>query len=182
MSCPRVYSCIKQKPMKTTAATGLAAIMACFALVSCGQTRTKTENPMKETMPFEINKTDEEWKHSLTEDQYYILREKGTERPYSGKFLMHKEKGNYTCAACGNVLFSSDAKFDSHCGWPSFDKEVAEGRIVTHDDNTLGMHRVEIMCAKCGGHLGHVFNDGPPPTGLRYCINGVALTFEPSKA
>jgi len=138
--------------------------------------KTETNNT------FEINKSNEEWKKSLTESQYYILREKGTERPYTGKFLMNKEKGNYTCAACGNVLFSSDAKFDSHCGWPSFDKEIKDGRIVTKEDNTLGMSRVEIMCARCGGHLGHVFDDGPTETGLRYCVNSESLGFEPAGA
>jgi peptide methionine sulfoxide reductase msrA/msrB len=124
-----------------------------------------------------VVKTEEEWKKELTPDQYYILREKGTERPYTGKFLLTKDKGMYTCAACGNPLFSSDSKFDSHCGWPSFDKEVAAGKIITKDDNTLGMRRTEIMCGRCGGHLGHVFDDGPTETGLRYCVNSVSLEF-----
>ena len=123
--------------------------------------------------------TDKEWKEKLNAEQYYILREKGTERPYTGKFLLHKEKGNYTCAACGNILFSSDSKFDSHCGWPSFDKEINEGKIVEKTDNSGGMERTEITCGNCGGHLGHVFNDGPTSTGLRYCVNSVSLDFEP---
>jgi peptide methionine sulfoxide reductase msrA/msrB len=149
-------------------------------LQSCGQNKTETTNPKsnKMTNEFPIQKTEEQWKEQLSDDQYYILREKGTERPYTGKFLMHKEKGNYTCAACGNVLFASDAKFDSHCGWPSFDKEIQKGNIKEVTDNTLGMKRTEIMCGKCGGHLGHVFDDGPTATGIRYCVNSVSIGFE----
>src|SRR5436190_14578004 len=117
--------------MKTKPGAGIVAVILLMALTACGQSRSKNNESMKATMndslKFEVNKTDEEWKKSLTESQYYILREKGTERPFSGKLLMNKEKGNYTCAACGNILFSSDAKFDSHCGWPSFDKEIAAG-------------------------------------------------------
>lgn len=139
---------------------------------SCGQ------NSKTEKMKFDINKSEEDWKKKLSEEQYYILREKGTERPHSGKFLMHKDKGNYTCAACGNILFSSDSKFDSHCGWPSFDKQIGEKNIVTKEDKTHGMSRTEIMCGKCGGHLGHIFDDGPTATGMRYCVNSVSLGFE----
>ncbi|MBN1462057.1 MAG: bifunctional methionine sulfoxide reductase B/A protein [Paludibacteraceae bacterium] len=126
-----------------------------------------------------INKTNEEWKKELTPEQYYILREKGTESPYTGKLLLIKDKGVYHCSACGNELFSSDAKFDSHCGWPSFDKEIKAGTIKTAVDNSLGMSRTEIMCARCGGHLGHVFNDGPTETGIRYCVNSISLEFVP---
>jgi peptide methionine sulfoxide reductase msrA/msrB len=128
---------------------------------------------------FEITKTNTEWLEDLSKDQYYILREKGTERPGTGKFLMHKEKGIYTCAGCGNELFSDDMKFDSHCGWPSFDKEIAGGKIKQIVDKTLGMERTEIVCAKCGGHLGHIFPDGPTETGMRYCVNSLSLGFEP---
>ena len=145
-------------------------------LNSCAQ--TKKNKPMEETKKFDITKSDAEWRNTLTETQYYILREKGTERPYTGKFLMHKENGKYTCAACGNELFDSDAKFDSHCGWPSFDKEIAGGKVVTQVDHSAGMTRTEIMCGKCGGHLGHVFNDGPTSTGLRYCVNSESLGFQ----
>src|SRR5438045_1935816 len=121
--------------MKTKFVSVLATnVILCLSLSSCGQddSNLKTENKMKTETgnKFEINKSNEEWKKTLTESQYYILREKGTERPYTGKLLMNKEKGNYVCAACGNMLFSSDAKFDSHCGWPSFDKEIKEGRII----------------------------------------------------
>lgn len=125
-----------------------------------------------------VEKTEEEWKQFLTPEQYSILREKGTEAPFTGKLLLNKEKGIYTCAACGNELFTSDMKFDSHCGWPSFDREIAGGKIKTHMDTSYGMVRTEIMCAKCGGHLGHIFDDGPTETGARYCVNSVSLNFK----
>lgn len=150
---------------------------------SCAQNppiSMQPENKKTTNDTFEINKSETEWKQQLSPEQYYILREKGTERSFTGKFLMHKEKGNYTCAACGNVLFDNNGKFDSHCGWPSFDREIAAGRIKTAADNTMGMRRTEIMCARCGGHLGHVFDDGPTDTGLRYCVNSLSLGFEPA--
>lgn len=124
-----------------------------------------------------VNKTDSEWRAQLTPEQYYVLRQKGTERPFTSKFEDHYDGGTYTCAACGNQLFKSDSKFDAGCGWPSFFEALDSTKIKTEIDNTLGMQRVEIMCAKCGGHLGHVFDDGPKPTGLRYCVNGAALNF-----
>lgn len=127
---------------------------------------------------FKINKTDEEWKAELTEEQYYVLRQAGTERPYTGQYNMHFEKGVYTCAGCGEVLFSSDSKFDAHCGWPSFDREIETGKIIEKLDTSHGMVRTEILCESCGGHLGHVFNDGPTETGLRYCVNSLSLDFE----
>jgi peptide methionine sulfoxide reductase msrA/msrB len=145
-----------------------------LSLNSCAQ-KNKEKNT---TIKFEINKTDEEWKKTLTDKQFYILREKGTDKPYSGEFLFNKDKGNYTCAACGNILFSSDSKFDSHCGWPSFDQQINSKAIVTKEDNSAGMQRTEIMCGKCGGHLGHIFDDGPTETGMRYCVNSTSLTFE----
>lgn len=156
----------------------LIFIITCFVFagtwMACAQTSSNKETDTR----FSIQKPDTEWKKQLTEEQYYVLRQKGTEQPYSGKFLLHKEKGKYTCAACGNELFSSDAKFESHCGWPSFDQEIAAGKIRTQEDHSHGMDRTEIMCARCGGHLGHVFNDGPTATGLRYCVNSVSLGFE----
>lgn len=127
---------------------------------------------------FKVNKTDEEWKAELTEEQYYVLRQAGTERPYTGQYNMHFEKGIYTCAGCGEVLFSSDSKFDAHCGWPSFDREIETGKIIEKLDTSHGMVRTEILCGSCGGHLGHVFNDGPTETGLRYCVNSLSLDFE----
>lgn len=123
----------------------------------------------------------EKMKKKLTPEQYHVLVEKGTERAFTGKLLDNKESGEYSCAACGNVLFDSTTKFDSHCGWPSF-YDAKKGRVELHDDNTLGMHRVEVTCAKCGGHLGHIFNDAPQtPTGKRFCINSVSLAFHKGK-
>ncbi len=124
-----------------------------------------------------ITKTEEEWKATLTPEQYHVLREKGTDRPFMGKYYLNKEKGMYTCAACGNELFTSDMKFDSMCGWPSFDKEIAGGRIKKVTDTSLGMVRTEILCAKCGSHLGHLFDDGPTTTHLRYCVNSTSVDF-----
>ncbi len=118
------------------------------------------------------------WKSKLTPEQYFILREKGTERPNTGKFLHHKEKGVYKCAGCGNELFTDGMKFDSHCGWPSFDQEIKGGKIKKSIDLSHGMRRVEITCANCGGHLGHLFDDGITETGMRYCVNSLSLSFE----
>jgi methionine-R-sulfoxide reductase len=121
--------------------------------------------------------TDEEWKSRLTPEQYNVLRQKATEAPFSGKLLHNRENGTYVCAACGAELFSSGAKFDSGTGWPSFREPAAGGKIRTEDDYSHGMHRIEISCGNCGGHLGHVFDDGPKPTGKRYCVNSLALGF-----
>ena len=151
-------------------------------LYSC-QTNTAQKTESKETKPMETSykKTDEEWKKQLTPEQYNVLREKGTERPFTGKFTLTTDKGVYTCAGCGTELFTSDQKFDSHCGWPSFDNELGKGeKILKIKDNTLGMMRTEIVCAKCGGHLGHIFDDGPTQTGQRYCVNSLSLDFKPA--
>jgi len=123
--------------------------------------------------------TDNEWKQKLTPEQYHVLRERGTETPGSGALLHNHKTGDYMCAACGNVVFTSDTKFDSGSGWPSF-YDVANTKAVRLTEDTgAGMHRVEVMCARCGGHLGHVFNDAPDqPTGMRFCINSVALDFK----
>jgi peptide-methionine (R)-S-oxide reductase len=127
---------------------------------------------------FELQKPDSEWQSKLSAEQYYILRKKGTERPFTSALEDNYDGGMYTCAACGNELFASDAKFNSGCGWPSFYEAINPDKIVTKTDTTHGMIRTEIMCAKCGGHLGHVFDDGPKDkTGLRYCVNGVSLQF-----
>lgn len=123
------------------------------------------------------NRTEEEWKKILTPQQYYVLRQKGTDAPFTGKFTYHKKTGTYCCAACGEELFTSDMKFESHCGWPSFDREIAGGKITTVRDTSHGMIRTEILCAKCGSHLGHLFDDGPTPTGQRYCVNSTSIDF-----
>ena len=125
-----------------------------------------------------VELTEEQWKKVLTPEQYYIARQKGTERPWTSKFEKFDEKGTYFCAACGNTLFQSNTKFDSGCGWPSFFEPVSKKSIIYTPDNSHGMKRTEVQCGKCKAHLGHVFDDGPPPTGLRYCINGVILGFE----
>ncbi len=128
-------------------------------------------------MSDKIIKTDEEWKKELTPEQYRILREKGTERAFTGNYWDNHEIGTYICAACSTELFESDTKFDSGCGWPSYFEAIDSSRIIYKDDKTFGMTRTEVMCAKCGGHLGHIFDDGPPPTGKRYCINSGAMKF-----
>lgn len=151
--------------------------LVALTISACGQTSNSKKEMNTNDEKNIIQKTDAEWKKQLTDEQYYVLRQKGTESPFTGKLLLNKEKGVYKCAACGNELFTDDMKFDSHCGWPSFDKEIKGGKIKTVEDNSLGMKRVEILCAKCGGHLGHLFDDGPTETGLRYCVNSASLEF-----
>jgi len=119
-----------------------------------------------------------EWKEKLTPEQYRVMREKGTERPFTGRYFDSKEKGVYKCAACGNPLFSSDAKFDSGTGWPSYYTPISETSLAYAEDTSHGMRRVEVTCGKCGSHLGHLFDDGPAPSGKRYCINSVCLDLE----
>ena len=127
----------------------------------------------------EVVKTDEEWREQLTPEQYEVLRRKGTERAFTGKYAHSKADGMYHCAACGAALFSSDAKFDSGTGWPSFTEPAVAEAIELHEDTALGMRRTEVTCRACGGHLGHVFPDGPGPSGMRYCINSVSLELDP---
>jgi peptide methionine sulfoxide reductase msrA/msrB len=153
----------------------LLLIILILAIHSCGQ------NKKNEIMKFEIEKSENDWRKQLSADQFDVLRNKGTERPFSGKWLTHNESGKYICAGCGQELFSDQSKFDSHCGWPSFDQEIGEGRILKIEDRSHGMVRTEIVCAKCGGHLGHLFDDGPTASGLRYCVNSLSLDFIPSK-
>lgn len=125
-----------------------------------------------------MKKTDEEWKKELTPEQFFVLRQKGTERAFTGALWDNHEKGTYYCAACHQALFDSKTKFESGTGWPSFYQPVADKMVKVGADNSLGMSRDEVVCSRCGGHLGHVFPDGPNPTGLRYCMNSVSMTFE----
>ena len=128
-----------------------------------------------------VEKSEEQWKNELTADQYQVCRNKGTERPFTGEYYTTKAPGIYKCVACGNELFDSDTKFDSGTGWPSFYQPLSDQSVETEEDNNHGMRRTEVVCNSCGAHLGHVFPDGPRPTGLRYCINSIALKLEDKK-
>jgi peptide-methionine (R)-S-oxide reductase len=153
------------------------SILLVFILIntSCAQQNKNTNEEKGKEMSVKIQKTDKEWKAELTPEQYHVLREKGTERPFTGEYWNTHDKGVYKCAACGAELFSSDTKFDSDCGWPSFYDVMNNKNVITKDDFSFGMHRIEVMCANCGGHLGHIFDDGPKPTGQRYCINSLSI-------
>jgi methionine-R-sulfoxide reductase len=167
--------------MKKTISTSL--LLFCFGWYSCQNSASKEhEKKQKTTDQMEkVNKSESEWKKELTPEQFHVLREKGTESPGTGEFNKHFEKGYYTCAGCGTILFSNEQKFDSHCGWPSFDGELGGGdRIKKVKDFSFGMIRTEIVCAKCGGHLGHLFDDGPTASGQRYCVNSLSLGFKPA--
>ena len=142
---------------------------------------TKKDNPVySRTDTATVNLAESEWKKILPPDVYYIARQKGTERPWTSPIEHSQEVGTYYCKACGKPLFKSEAKFESGCGWPSFFEPISKGSILYTPDNSHGMQRTEVQCGRCKAHLGHVFDDGPPPTGLRYCINGVILDFEKS--
>lgn len=142
----------------------------------------KSQNPIySRTDTSSVELTDEEWKKLLPSEVYHIARLKGTERPWTSPYETSAEIGTYYCAACGNPLFLSDTKFESGCGWPSFYQPVSKGSVRYEPDHSHGMNRTEVLCGRCKSHLGHVFEDGPPPTGLRYCINGVVLDFEKAR-
>ena len=141
-----------------------------------GKDSTKTE-VKGYACDFDYSKTDQDWQKSLTPEQYKVLREKGTETAFANKYYNNHEKGIYTCAGCGTEIFTSETKYESGSGWPSFYAPLAEGKVKLQEDESFGMKRTEVICSKCGGHLGHLFDDGPQPTGMRYCINSAALNF-----
>jgi len=156
----------------------LVGSFACFALINRADLPTASVAGMDDPAKPRIVKSDAEWKKLLTPEQYYVLRQQGTERPFTSPLVDNHQKGTFKCAACKTPLFSSDTKFESGTGWPSFYAPISKKNVIERVDKTLGMVRTEVECGGCGGHLGHVFEDGPKPTGLRYCMNGVALEFE----
>ncbi|MBM3428009.1 MAG: peptide-methionine (R)-S-oxide reductase MsrB [Bacteroidetes bacterium] len=161
-------------------ATGIL-LQSCQAQTKSTTNPEETKSNMSTTHNNPQGMSEEEWKKILTPEQYRILREKGTERAFTGEYWNHHENGKYNCAACGAPLFDSGSKFDSGCGWPSYFKPTESSSITEHIDKSHGMIRTEVTCSKCGGHLGHVFTDGPAPTGLRYCINSASIQFVPEE-
>lgn len=179
---------MKRALMMSAVITLALALQQCSYSQSSPTTKNVNMEAKKENNPVysrtdtsKVTLTEEQWKKALPVDVYSIARLKGTERPWTSKFEKFEEPGTYYCAACGNALFKSNAKFDSGCGWPSFYEPISKTSIIYTPDNTHGMTRTETQCGRCLAHLGHVFEDGPPPTGLRYCINGVVLDFEKAK-
>lgn len=157
----------------------ISTLILALLFVNCSAQETKMEKHAE--AKFAVVKTEAEWKAQLTDEEFNILRNKGTERAWTGKYNKEYSQGKYNCKACNTVLFTSESKFDSGSGWPSFDEPVNTTNVITEVDNKFGMRRTEILCGTCGGHLGHVFNDGPTETGERYCVNSLSLTFKPKK-
>jgi peptide-methionine (R)-S-oxide reductase len=165
---------MKKMKSKVWGSLALVGLLGCVAVLAA-------QSPQKLAGIKKVSKTEAEWKRILTPAQFDILRQEGTERAFTGDLWDKHSAGTYYCAGCGLELFRSDAKFDSHTGWPSFFRPAFSNVVEEHKDTSFGMTRVEVKCARCGGHLGHVFDDGPEPTGLRYCINSPALKFVPTK-
>ena len=154
-------------------------LTGCSQNVKTMNAETKPHNPYySRTDTTGLDLPDSEWKKVLPEDVYYIARQKDTERAFTGKYWDFEGVGTYHCAACGNPLFRSDSKFASSCGWPSFFEALRKNSVIYEEDNSHGMHRIEVLCGRCRGHLGHIFDDGPPPTGKRFCMNSIVLDFE----
>jgi len=158
---------------------GIAAVIAALCLAA-GCRPAPPDSAAAVAAAYPVAHTEAEWRRRLTPEQYRITREAGTERRFTGKYLHTKTPGEYRCVACGQPLFSSEAKYDSHTGWPSFWQPLADNRLEERTDYALGLPRTEVRCSRCGAHLGHVFDDGPPPTGKRYCLNSAALKLAPA--